>query len=156
MPAGRDQFGLGGAGMGGATPAGAAGNGARAGVLDLPACAAAPPVLLGPSLGSAAAAAGAGPAEASPIALLSSAVLPPNTSGRVPARRVRLSMISVSVALVVSLILESIASLWSFHFGSIKLMRMCSCISARGTSSPVIGDTAYFDGSYSSPVSDRL
>ena len=36
----------------------------------------------------------------------------------------------------------NIASFCSFHFGSIKEMRMCSAISSTGTSSPVIGDTA--------------
>jgi hypothetical protein len=154
MPGGRGQPALIGGGIGdGATPAGAAGKGASAGVLPLPGCADEPPALLGPSFGSAD---GGVTPVASPIAVVSSAVLLPKTSGRVPARRVRLSMISVSVAFVVSFIFDSIASRWSFHFGSIKLMRMCSCISASGTNSPVIGDTAYLEGSYSSPASDLL
>ena len=130
-----------------ATPAGAAGNGASIGVAPL---------------GSGAALGADGPSRAnaapvpvaSPIALPSCAVLP-NTSGRVPARRLRLAMISVSDAFVVSLIFASMASRWSFHFGSIRLMRMCSCISESSTSSPVMGDTAYFAGSYSCPPSVR-
>ena len=33
------------------------------------------------------------------------------------------------------------------HFGSMRLMRMCSAISSMGTSSPVIGDTTNLVGS---------
>lgn len=131
-----------------ATPAGAAGSGARFGVAPF---------------GSGGAFAAAGPSRASgtpgpvasPIALPSCVVLP-KTSGRVPARRFRFAMISVSEAFVVSLIFANIASRWSFHFGSIRLIRMCSCISDSRTSSPVIGETAYFAGSYSCPPSVRL
>ena len=40
------------------------------------------------------------------------------------------------------------ASRCSFHFGSIRLIRMCSAISFTGISSPVMGDTTSFVASF--------
>ena len=43
--------------------------------------------------------------------------------------------------MVVSRCLARYASLCSFHFGSSRLILMCSAMSSTGTSSPVMGDT---------------
>lgn len=68
----------------------------------------------------------------------------PNTSGRLRARPTRLREISSSDALVVSRILDSIASRCCFHRGSISEIRMCSAIWSTGIISPVIGDSTIF------------
>jgi hypothetical protein len=125
-----------------ATPAGAAGSGARTGLFAF-APDTLPLALAGPSLGRFFGST-ASTSERDETSR-------PKTSGRVPARRVKFAMISVSDALLVSLILESIASRCSFHLGSISPMRMCSCISECRMSSPVRGDTTYSVGSYSCP-----
>ena len=145
MPTGRAPLVGSCGGAANATPAGAAGSGASTG---------GPPALPRPTADGPSRGSDLGSGSASACDSFDTSL--PKTSGRVPASRVRFDIISGSDALLVSLILASIASRCSFHLGSMRPMRMCSCISPCRTSSPVSGDTTYSVGSYSWPAGVRL